>query len=320
MAKVKVFEATTEGFRLIRREPKAVLVWGAALFVVLGLPMILYMNRFSAAFLQMSGAQTEQEMLGALGSFFAIIPLLIVGTILGYTLVGGAIIRAVIAPEDRSHFYLRLSKAEFWMALSAVVGAILGYIASFVLLLVIGLIVAIPAVILAAAATSGVDAGPETMSPIHWAFVLAIFAVEIGIGYLLLRFSMAPLMSFDERRFRLFESWRFTQGSGWRLFGLVVVISLAVLVLELIIMAVLFGGFGSWFIAMTGDAAAMQDFMAKTANLYASPWMLLWAVVGALLGGALMSLLIAPFARAYVTLRTGVAAAAPAEDLAVGAA
>ena len=202
MARVRVFEAAAEGFRLIGREPKAVLVWSAALFVLMGLPAIFMVQQLAPVFASMSVAMDDESgeaMMLAMGRMFAIMPLAYLIMIVGYTVVGEAVLRAVIAPSDRRYFYLRVSSAEGWMALSAVVGIILAYIASALLLFIGSLVIILPIAFLAAAAGGVGDA----FSGVHWVLVLGIFAFEIAMAYLWLRFSMAPIISFDERRFRL---------------------------------------------------------------------------------------------------------------------
>ncbi|MBN9318205.1 MAG: hypothetical protein J0I28_00730 [Caulobacterales bacterium] len=308
MARVRVFEAAAEGFRLIGREPKAVLVWSAALFVLMGLPAIFMVQQLAPVFASMSVAMDDESgeaMMLAMGRMFAIMPLAYLIMIVGYTVVGGAVLRAVIAPSDRRYFYLRVSSAEGWMALSAVVGIILAYIASALLLFIGSLVIILPIAFLAAAAGGVGDA----FSGVHWVLVLGIFAFEIAMAYLWLRFSMAPIISFDERRFRLFESWAFTRGAGWSIFWLVLLLTVVIVVVECVVIAVAFAGVGAAMLQSMQDPAASGEMMLQLAKLYASPS--IWGVmaVGYLLSGPAMALCIAPFARVYLMLKP-----APAEE------
>ncbi len=293
MAKVKVFEAATEGFRLIRREPKAVFSWGAVLAVLLGVPVTLLVRSLAP---MMADATSAAEVGGGLPSSAAtmigLAPFIWILGLLAYTVLVGAVLRATLNPDDRRYLYLRLGKAELWMALSAVVGFIVVYIGLVVAIMIAAVVLAIPLALLSK---------DGEMSGVHWAIVLAIVPGYIGTIYVMLRFSMAPIMSFDQRRFRLFEAWRFTRGEGWRLVGLAVVMFLALLVVELLLLLLL--GLFSLFGQAMVDPAAAEAFAERMFAFYESPLIWLGVLAGAVLGGPYMALIFGPWARVYQMLK-----------------
>jgi hypothetical protein len=300
MAKLKVFEAATEGFRLIRREPKTVLVWSAAMFVVLGLPALLLMSRLSPLLVRMSQAmetQSVEEIMGVQARLFGLTSFLWILGLFGYALLGAAVLRAVITPEDRRFFYMRLSRAELWMILSAVAGAIIAYIATLVFTMIVGVVTVVPLVILSTAGGDGAANGFNVV------LVPLIVVAEIVALYFTLRFAMAPLMSFDQRQFRLFESWTLTRGEGWRLLGLVALLFLACLIIELLLFIPFVIGFAPMLGEAVKDPLVMQQLGARMMGLYGSPWMLPISAVCYLVYGPFMALFIAPFARAYLMLK-----------------
>jgi hypothetical protein len=299
MAKVKVFNTAVEGFRLIRREPKSVLAWGAALVVLLGAPGLLVMQQLSPLFAEASEGLSDEaaDLLFARVRLF--VPILWLAMIAAYTVFAGAVLRAVITPEDRRFLYLRLGKAEFWMALSAVVGLIMFYIALLLVVIALILILAVPMGLM-----YGDGTAPQ-LSYVHWVIVLAV----IGAYYFMLRFSMAPIMSFAERRFRLFESWSFTRGNGWRLLGLAAVLAAATFLIEVILLLVFSSGLAPALLGAGSDpVAAERQILA----LYASPMIWLAVIIGGLLGGAYMALAVAPWARAYLAMKDDLLSPEPA--------
>jgi len=304
MAKVRVFEAATEGFRLIRREPKAVFSWGAVLALVLGVPITLLVRSLTP---MMMDATRVAETGGGLPSFAAtmigLTPLIWILSLLAYTVLVGAVLRAILTPDDRRFLYLRLGKAELWMVLSAIVGFIIVYIGTVVAIMIAAVVLAIPLALL--------SKGGE-MSGIHWAIVLAIVPGYVASIYVMLRFSMAPIMSFDQRRFRLFEAWRFTRGEGWRLLGLAVVMCLALIAVEFVVLALT--GMLSIFGRAMIDPTAAEAFAEKMFAFYGSPLIWLGVLVGALLGGPYMALMFAPWARVYLMLKDNAPGATDAAE------
>jgi hypothetical protein len=309
MVKLNILGVVTEGFRLIRREPRAVLAWSGALFLTVGLSAWLVTSQIAPTFLAVAensvDASTAMERLSV---SFGLFPLAWLVGMAGYALVAAAILRAVLTPEDRRFFYLRLSKAELWLVLSTVVGFILFYIASIVATVIAAVVVAVP---LAVIGFVSLEASPA-FSLMHLAIILGVVAMEIAGFYVLMRFSMAPVMSFDRREFRLFESWSFTRGNGWRLVAVEIILMLGVLLLELLLVGAMLVSVGPGLFQSVADPLAVQaleSLMNGMLRLFASPWGAVVLALISLVLGVGLTVCVAPFGRAYQLLRDAPAAA-----------
>jgi hypothetical protein len=127
---------------------------------------------------------------------------------LAQVMLAGAVFRAVLQPQDRRFLYLRLSGQEGWLTVCILVLMLFMVIAMVVVMIPLSIIFAIAMV----ASGGGGEAGGVLAS------ILIGFAALAALTWGLLRFSMAPLMSFSDRNLRLFESWTFTRGHAWRMF------------------------------------------------------------------------------------------------------
>jgi hypothetical protein len=300
MASLKVFSALGEGVRLVRREPVAALVWSGVYFVTMGIPALLLFTQMGAMFSGFDAqAVDETVMMQRMMGSFAFMPLMWIGTLIGYTVIGGAILRATIHPDDRKAFYLRVSKAELWMALSAIVGAIIAYIA----FIAIAIVLMIPVFIVVAAAAG---MGNELLIQLAPLFLLLLL-YPAGL-VVILRFVMGPVMSFDEQRFRLFESWPLTKGRGWRLVGLALMLTLLMIAIEAVLVVIALIAMGPALLTGFSDPAAIERFTFGMMKFYSSPWMWLVCLVGSVIAGPMLAVFIAPWARAYLMLKDAVAA------------
>jgi hypothetical protein len=218
MGRISIDGAVWAGFRVIAREPVAFLVWAGVFLVLAMLPalwsasqMLPYVSQIAA------GGQPSIEQMRELQTRVAgAQPISYLGSLLAQTLLAGAIFRAVLAPQERSFFYLRLTAREGWMALAGT---------SLVVLLVLAsLVLAIPMIF--ALVISRVTTGGPPQGFSIGLLPLAMFLAGIWV---VLRYSMGPLLSWSERTYRLFESWAFTR--GWVLMMLAVGVSVVVIVL-----------------------------------------------------------------------------------------
>jgi hypothetical protein len=222
---------------------------------------------------------------------FAMQPVLLVTSLAVRAILTAAVFRAVLEPDERRWFYLRLGARELWLALMIVVFGVL----SFVVMIPMSAVLVPLLMVLA----MGADGNVLTVVPIMLAAVLIALAV---LGWLFVRFSMALPMTFAEQRFRLFESWTMTRGQTWRLIGVGLLLVGIVLALELALLALIvvvslaFLGEGGL------DEAAASAFFAQDASIWMAelaPWAVGMALVGALLGAVVTTILAAPWAEAY---------------------
>lgn len=289
MTQIAVGQAVGAGFRLIRREPLAVLGW-ALLYLAFAAAMMALLGgifgQFSATLAQDVEPDAAQLM-GLNAQMMALQPLFTLGGLALQTVMMGAIFRAVLQPDERRWAYLRLSGQELWLGLVYIVmsfGIGLGFVA---------LLFPIAGVAAFAGLALRDTLGPWGMALVGVPAFLAVVAVVI---WLMLRLCMAYPMSFADRNFRLFESWSVTRGRTGTLF-------LVFLLAVLIALAVQFVGFiigagavvatigPNWQALIAGDPIVLFRAMG--------PLMVLFVVLGSLLGALISVITTAPLADAY---------------------
>lgn len=304
MAEFSIGEAAGAGFRIIGRKPMAPLLWSAlifgAIFLPLGLlfgtmvPVVMAMVKEAAA--NPSAEPPVDQIMAVYLRMMMLQPLIVLGSLVLRAVLGAAVFRAVLTPEDDAWGYLRLGMRELWVgATSIVMGIIIGF--GMVALMIPGAIII----------------GLTAISQNVWLIVGV--AVVIGIIFILtaiwlsLRFSMAMLLSFDANEFRLFESWEFTRGQSGRLLGLVGMLILYGILLEIMVWIVLIAGVVGVGLAfgITPDVLSQMDqASAPDFSIFIAPAItagVAFAVIISLIAGFAQAVFLAPFAEAYRQLR-----------------
>jgi len=297
MAAIDIARTAAAGLGVIARRPLAVLAWAGVLLLLGVLPAAGLMSAFLGALAEIarmdaSGVEPSPDALvPAMSAAFAMQPVLLLTSLAVRAILTGAVFRAVLEPAESRWFYLRLGARELWLALMIVVFGIL----SFLVLIPVSAVLVPLLMVLA----MGAEGNLFAVVPIMLAAVLIALAV---LGWLFVRFSMALPMTFTEQRFRLFESWSMTQGQTWRLIGVGLLLVGIVLALELALLALLVVA-SLAFLGEGGlDEAAASAFFAQDASIWMAelaPWAVGMALVGALLGAVVTTILAAPWAEAY---------------------
>lgn len=297
MAAIDIARTAAAGLGVIARRPLAVLAWAGVLLLLGVLPAAGLMSAFLGALAEIarmdaSGVEPSPDALvPAMSAAFAMQPVLLLTSLAVRAILTGAVFRAVLEPAESRWFYLRLGARELWLALMIVVFGIL----SFLVLIPVSAVLVPLLMVLA----MGAEGNLFAVVPIMLAAVLIALAV---LGWLFVRFSMALPMTFTEQRFRLFESWTMTRGQTWRLIGVGLLLIGIVLALELALLALLVVA-SLAFLGEGGlDEAAASAFFAQDASIWMAelaPWAVGMALVGALLGAVVTTILAAPWAEAY---------------------
>jgi len=307
--KLDVVKAAFSGFGVIGRNPLAVLVWALFLGVVGVLPALALMGGVFSAIGQLiaadrTGAEPTPEMIMPMvGSIIAIVPVLMLTGLIVRMMLTGAVFRAVLFPEDRGWFYLRLGARELWLALLFVVVGIISFI---VTMLLMGLV--LPVVFLA----GGHDDPLRTMILVRL-MMLPVYGV---LAFLFVRFCLAFPMTFAESKFRLMESWTMTRGNGWRILLVLLILIALMILVELVLVfliaiaAVSIIGAG----AMKGawSEESLTAFFAQDPSVWMQtllPWVVGAGAIGSILGVLVMVIFTAPWAEAYRQLRSSAPAA-----------
>jgi hypothetical protein len=210
MAEFSIQDAAFTGFRVVREHPWALLFWALyalALSLVFGAIFVGLMGpdltRLTAASAQ--GARDPAQTLAVMGRLLPGYGLLLAVGLVFNSILGAAMIRAVLRPTDDRFGFIRLGADELrQMALAALTFLVFlgAYVALVFALVIMGVLVGI------IARTAG--------------GLVVFLGVIVGVGALAIlgvRLSLAPALTFDAGRIDLFGSWSLTRGRFWPLFA-----------------------------------------------------------------------------------------------------
>lgn len=286
-----------EGFRLVRRNPMAIVAW-ALLYAVLSLagvfamsnaiePMIAWSER-AEALENASPTPTPAEVMAVFQDFGEVLLslawLLPVSLIVSAMLMA-AVARAVLNPRAGGFGYLRLGMDEVRVfVVTLVLGLLLmfAWMAVFVLVAMLG--------------------GIASASGANWLWLLVVLGGLAGVAaiiWLAVRLSMAVPITVAENRFAFFDSFGLTRGRFWPLFGMVVITIVMVMVVQLLSAIVtmplgMMTGQGAWSFGSTEDPEVL-----RAALDIGNPWVIASAFAEAAVYALVVGVMYAPFAAAY---------------------
>ena len=230
--------AVGAGFGVIARNPLAFLAWCAVYLVVALGPLALMaatiwppfgaLAALAEAEVDPDSPAATQQMMSLMGQINALSLLQWATSLASSALIVGAVFRAVLEPQNRRWFFLRLSRQEFWLALCLVVVAV-----------VAGLLAALSMFPIMITSLVLVAAGPtQTLTPGVGLGIGAVVLIALGaMLWLFVRFSLGLPMSFAGSYFRLFESWTLTRGHAAKMALVGVVVSLLATLVQLAVFA-----------------------------------------------------------------------------------
>lgn len=290
-------DAAFEGFRLVRRNPMALVAW-ALLYAVLSLasvfavsnaiePMIAWSER-AEALENASPTPTPAEVLAVFQDFGGVILglswLLPVSLIVSAMLMA-AVARAVLNPRAGGFGYLRLGMDE---------------VRVFVVTLVLGLLLTFAwmALFVLVAVLAGIAGASE----LNWLWLFVVLGGMAGVAaiiWLAVRLSLAVPITVAENRFAFFESFSLTRGRFWPLFGMAVIAIAMVLVVQLLSAIVtmplgMMTGQGAWSFGGAEDPEVL-----RAALDISNPWVIASALAEAAVYALVVGVMYAPFAAAY---------------------
>ncbi|KRA71889.1 hypothetical protein ASD89_13170 [Caulobacter sp. Root656] len=293
----KVTEAAFEGFRLIRREPRTIAIW-AVFSLVASAALISAM--IASGFGRFMSASTKGTMAPeALTGFFVGELIAIGGGLLIASIMGAAVYRAILRPAESPLTRLRLGGDELRLVLLSVIMGVVFTVLTIALAIPVGLLgVAIG--VGANLGQAGAEPNTGAMVGIVLVVLLGYLLVIAGLVFFAVRLSLAGVMTFAERRLRVFESWRLTKGRFWRLlgcYGLAVVLMLPIyMVMMTLYFAVTFAFSGGDVGRAMGEIA--QPDMTSVAA-YFNPARIVYLVLAGAMGGVLNAVMYAPAAAVY---------------------
>ena len=288
-------DAAFEGFRLVRRKPVALVAW-ALLYAVLSLASVFAMSNAIGLMVEWgertealeSAEPTQAEVMAVFQGFgevmLSLAWLLPVSLIVGAMLMA-AVARAVLNPRAGGFGYLRLGMDEVRVFVVSLVLCILlfgGWLA-------VGLLV-------------GVLAGIAGATGASWMWLVVVLGGLAGVAaivWLAVRLSLAVPITVAENRFAIFDSFALTRGRFWPLLGMAVIAFVMVLVISLLAMVVtlplnLMTGLESWSFGSNADPEVMAAALDVT-----NPWVIVNALVEAVVYALTVGVMYAPFAAAY---------------------
>lgn len=301
-------DAIGAGFRVIGRNPLAVVIWAAAYLLLVGLPTVAFMANVVPAVLAAAqeakahvGRPDPEQFMAWRAGVFGWQPGLWLLSVVATTLLMGAMFRAVLQPQASRWGYLRLGRQELWLGLTYLVLLVM----AFILMCVLFIPVAIASGIMAAISEHGGSATGGV--------ILLVIAGLVGFGaivWVLLRLCLALPMSFAEGRFLLYESWDLTRGHALKMFGVYLALAVGLWLFELACVGAVAGIFWGRLQDAAGWSAVQPSVAIDMFRRYL-PTIIGVGVVGSVVLMAVHAIFVAPLAEIYRELTAGEPANAP---------
>ncbi|UTP38127.1 hypothetical protein M9M90_12920 [Phenylobacterium sp. LH3H17] len=285
-------DAAFEGFRITREKPRVLLIW-AGFYLIISLLMPVLLVTMGGQNLMALEAQANNpnadpqaalDNLAALGPLYAI---LIPMGLAVQAVLAAAVYRAILRPEDTGFGYLRLGQDELRLTVLTLIYFLLSLAAVTIVVLLGGI---------GAGMAYGLLGSP-------------LFGVGLGLFflglllYVAVRLSLAPVITFAERRISVFDSWALTKGQFWKLLG-AYILAIASVVVVLLLAMVIFMAIAA--ILAGGDIASVGKIFSpdlSSVAAYYTPPMVAYTIFGGFLNALYFAVLVSPAAVAYRALK-----------------
>ncbi len=297
MAEFSIQDAAFTGFGVVRAHPKALGYW--ALYA-LGLAVIfavIIVGMMGPDFTKLTAvsASSTKDPAEILALFARLAPgylVMMIAGVVSNSVLGAAMLRAVLQPADDRFGFLRLGADEMrQLGLGLLTFAVFMGV-YFGLAIALGIVLGIIAAVAKATPAAGV------------------FLIIAGVGgamlFLAVRLSLAPALTFDRGRIDLWGSWALTRGRFWPLLGTYLLTSALIFVVYVLSLLVIFA-IGA--VATGGNPMAVRPDMTSLQS-YFTPWRLAQTVLTAGVSALVWPVLFTPPAAIYRSLTVGGASAA----------
>lgn len=295
MASFSATDAAFEGFRLTKEQPKTLLIWAAFNLIVSVVSLVLLIGVGGSSLqammeMEQAGAEADpaqaMEMLRGLGLVYALI---LPVALISQSMLGAAVYRAILRPGDGGVGYLKLGGDELRLILLSLIYFLLMMVGVVAVTFLAGLVVGLVGAAIGAggAALLGVGVG--------------LFVGGLMI-YVVVRLSLAGVITFAQRRIAVFDSWGLTRGQFWNMTG-AYVLTLAAVVVVMLLSVIIFAAVAA--IASGGDLAAVGAMFSPDMSslaAYMTPTMIAYTVFGALLNAVYYAAIFSPHAVIYRAL------------------
>lgn len=294
MAAFSASDIAFEGFRITRERPLAVLAWAGLLLAlqIATTAVMLAVAGPAMADLQSAAAGgtggDPSAILAAYGRMAPALSLIWPFTLLVSAVISCAVYRMVLRPQESALAGMRIGADELRVL-----------VVSVAIVLLISVVVFV-GIILAGVVGGGVAAAANGPAGAILGGVIGI-AVLCAVIFMSVRLSLAAPMTFEQRDFRVFESWRATQGTFWPLFGAYLLAFILGLLVSLLL-AVVFAAIGGGLLLASGQSLTEAFSGASTPTSLAAllgPAALIYAVFNAFTSAVFTTILYAPAAAAW---------------------
>jgi hypothetical protein len=303
MARISAGAAIGAGFGLIRRRPLTVLAWGLGPTLLQALSFSLlapfYLNYFGRlANGGLGAAQAPGAIMPQMMQMQGLSQLVNLVSLLVAAVVYCAVWRAILHPEKSAFAYMRVGLPEFFVVVLTIAAIIVFAIAMVILTVPFAIVIGV-----IAATSHGAAAGAAIGLGIAL-FVVVLLVALVVVG---LRFSFAGPMMVEDGAFHLSESWAMTRGKlGSLLLITLGLIGIGILA-ELVILTVLLAIGGAALVSL-GGLSHLQTLFTQSPGALVSrlaPFLVVYAIVSAPVGGCFVTIFAAPWAKAYSDLKHG---------------
>jgi hypothetical protein len=286
-------DAAFEGFRLTREYPRVTMIWAvfhllvsfvtATALILLGGDVLLQAENAA----EMSPAELAVFMREIAPAYLTLAP---IGLVV-MSVAAAAVYRLQLRPEEAANSgHLRFGADEVRLIILTVI----------YYLLTIGGVLALSLLAAIAAAVASM-AGQGAMAMVGGGMMLFFAGLWL---FVLVRLSLAPVLTFEQRRLVVFGSWALTRGHFWRLLGTYALALITVFVVSLLAMVIFAALAGIVTVAAGGGLDQVgevfqPDFSSFSA--YISAQTLLYLIFNAILTAIFYPAVLTPQVVAYLT-------------------
>lgn len=295
-------DAAFEGFRLVRRNPMAIVIW-MVISAIASIGQIFAAGGMKESLVAMTEMMKDMQnsppttlegwtpFLNAYSDMMSSAAWMMPVSLVLSSVLTAAVARAVLRPDEKAFGFVRLGMDE---------------VRVFIVTLIIGILAA---VFCTAVFVAAVIVGMIAIRALEGWGGLVMFLTVLGafafMIWLLVRWSLAIPITVAEKRFAVFDSFAATKGRFWPLLGMGLIAFIMALLVMLLCGIVsmplsMMLGMNMWG-SMDGPSA---DHIVKMFDV-TNPLVIASAVVDAITSVLVLGVIHAPFAAAYRSLKAG---------------